>query len=54
MSVTFRDLNLNTPLYNAIEDLGLVTPTPIQEESFNVIGSGSASSYTSASSIVQC
>ncbi len=38
--MTFRDLNLNTPLYNAIEDLGLVTPTPIQEESFNVIGSG--------------
>ena len=38
--VTFQDLNLNTPLYNAIEDLGLQTPTPIQAESFNVIASG--------------
>jgi len=38
--VTFRDLNLNTPLYNALDDLGLTTPTPIQEQSFNVISSG--------------
>lgn len=38
--MTFRDLNLNTPLYNALDDLGLTTPTPIQEQSFNVISSG--------------
>ena len=38
--MTFQDLNLNTPLYKALDDLGLETPTPIQEESFNVIGSG--------------
>ena len=36
----FKDLNLNTPLYNAIEDLGFTTPTPIQTESFNVIAAG--------------
>ncbi|WP_345006406.1 DEAD/DEAH box helicase [Snuella lapsa] len=38
--MTFQDLNLNTPLYNALEDLGFSTPTPIQEQAFNVIGSG--------------
>jgi len=38
--VSFQNLNLNTPLYNAIDELGLITPTPIQEESFNIIGSG--------------
>ncbi len=38
--MTFRDLNLNTPLYNALDDLGLTNPTPIQEQSFNVISSG--------------
>ena len=38
--MTFRDLNLNTPLYNAIDDLGFETPTPIQSESFNVVASG--------------
>ena len=38
--MTFRDLNLNTPLHNAIDDLGFETPTPIQEESFNVVASG--------------
>lgn len=38
--MTFNDLNLNTPLNNAIEDLGFTTPTPIQAESFNVIASG--------------
>ena len=36
----FQDLNLNTPLYNALDDLGFTTPTPIQEEAFNVISSG--------------
>ncbi|BAO77654.1 putative ATP-dependent RNA helicase [Winogradskyella sp. PG-2] len=38
--MTFNDLNLNTPLYNALDDLGFTTPTPIQEESFNVVASG--------------
>jgi ATP-dependent RNA helicase RhlE len=38
--VTFQDLNLNTPLYNALEDLGFTTPTPIQAEAFNVVSSG--------------
>lgn len=38
--MTFRDLNLNTPLYNAIDDLGFTTPTPIQAEAFNVVASG--------------
>jgi len=36
----FNDFKLTTPLRNAIEDLGLVTPTPIQEQSFNVVSSG--------------
>lgn len=38
--VSFQDLNLNTPLYNALEDLGFTQPTPIQEQAFNVIASG--------------
>lgn len=38
--MTFQDLNLNTPLYNAIDDLGFVAPTPIQAEAFNVVSSG--------------
>ncbi|WP_282135638.1 DEAD/DEAH box helicase [Seonamhaeicola maritimus] len=38
--MTFRDLNLNTPLFNALDDLGFETPTPIQEQSFNVVCSG--------------
>ena len=38
--ITFQDLNLNTPLYNALDDLGFVTPTPIQEQAFNVVASG--------------
>ncbi len=36
----FRDLNLNTPLYNALDDLGFTTPTPIQAEAFSVVSSG--------------
>ncbi len=36
----FEELNLTTPLRNAIADLGFEKPTPIQEQSFNVIGSG--------------
>jgi ATP-dependent RNA helicase RhlE len=38
--VSFQDLNLNTPLYNALDDLGFTTPTPIQAEAFNVVSSG--------------
>lgn len=38
--MNFRDLNLNTPLYNALDDLGFTTPTPIQAESYNVVASG--------------
>jgi ATP-dependent RNA helicase RhlE len=37
---TFDALNLNTPLQNAIDDLGLQKPTPIQLEAFPVIMSG--------------
>jgi ATP-dependent RNA helicase RhlE len=38
--VLFQDLNLNTPLNNAIEDLGFKNPTPIQAEAFNIVASG--------------
>ena len=38
--MSFQDLNLNTPLYNALDDLGFTQPTPIQEQAFNVIASG--------------
>jgi ATP-dependent RNA helicase RhlE len=38
--MTFADLNLNTPLLNALSDLGFSTPTPIQERAFSVIMSG--------------
>ncbi|MFI0431152.1 DEAD/DEAH box helicase [Mariniflexile sp. HMF6888] len=38
--MTFEDLNLNTPIYNALTDLGFTTPTPIQAEAFNVVCSG--------------
>ncbi|WP_104733945.1 DEAD/DEAH box helicase [Hanstruepera ponticola] len=37
---TFQDLKLNTPLYNALDDLGFVQPTPIQEQAFNIVASG--------------
>ncbi|WP_163516438.1 DEAD/DEAH box helicase [Gelidibacter japonicus] len=38
--MSFKNLNLNTPLYNALDDLGFTTPTPIQEQAFNVVASG--------------
>lgn len=38
--MTFKELNLNKPLRNAIEDLGFENPTPIQQKSFNIISSG--------------
>ena len=40
-NTSFTELNLNTQLRNAIDDLGFEKPTPIQEQSFNIIGSGS-------------
>jgi ATP-dependent RNA helicase RhlE len=38
--VTFKDLNLHKPLLRALDELGFVTPTPIQAEAFSVIMSG--------------
>ena len=38
--MTFSELNLNTPLLNALNDLGYTTPTPIQEKVFSVMMSG--------------
>lgn len=38
--MSFQDLNLNTPLLNALEDLQIATPTPIQEQAFSTIMSG--------------
>ena len=37
---TFNDLDLSNPLRNAIEDLGFINPTPIQEEAFPIVRSG--------------
>lgn len=38
--MTFDDLNLNTPLRNALNDLGYTTPTPIQHRVFSTVMSG--------------
>jgi ATP-dependent RNA helicase RhlE len=38
--LTFHDLNINNQLFNALDDLGFITPTPIQEQAFNVVSSG--------------
>lgn len=40
MNMTFDQLNLNTPLLNALSDMGYVYPTPIQRKAFSVIMSG--------------
>jgi ATP-dependent RNA helicase RhlE len=40
MLMTFADLNLNTPLLNALNDLGYTTPTTIQRNVFSVVMSG--------------
>jgi ATP-dependent RNA helicase RhlE len=37
---SFSDLNLNTPLLNAINDLGFEHPTPIQERAFSAMMAG--------------
>ena len=36
----FEQLNLDKPLLNALNDLGYVQPTPIQEKAFSLIMSG--------------
>lgn len=38
--VSFEEINLNTPLWNAIEDLGFIQATPIQVQAFPAIMSG--------------
>ena len=37
---TFEQFNLPKSVQKAIDDLGFVTPTPIQEKTFSVIMSG--------------
>ena len=39
--MTFADLNLNTPLLNALDELGYKTPTTIQHKVFSIAMSGS-------------
>ncbi|MCF6349924.1 MAG: DEAD/DEAH box helicase [Flavobacteriaceae bacterium] len=38
--LTFEDLNISKQQLNALNDLGFIKPTPIQEQSFSVILSG--------------
>ncbi|MBC6992803.1 DEAD/DEAH box helicase [Neolewinella lacunae] len=38
--MTFEDLNLNKPLLSALDDLGITTPTAIQEKAFGPIMAG--------------
>lgn len=38
--MTFEELNLNTPLLNALNDLGYTTPTTIQKKAYSVVMSG--------------
>ena len=38
--MTFQELNLNTPLLNALIDMGFVSPTPIQEKVYPAVMSG--------------
>ena len=38
--MTFTDLNISTPLLNALADLGLTQPTTIQEKAYPVVMSG--------------
>ena len=45
--MTFNDLNLNSPLLKALDELGFTTPTTIQHKVFPVVMSGrDAVSYT--------
>jgi ATP-dependent RNA helicase RhlE len=36
----FSDLNLSTPILNALNDLGYSQPTPIQERAFSAMMAG--------------
>ncbi|MBT8375968.1 MAG: DEAD/DEAH box helicase, partial [Bacteroidia bacterium] len=38
--MTFQELNLKTPIYNALDDLGFKHPTPVQSQSFGPVASG--------------
>ena len=38
--MTFEDLNLNTPLLTALNELGYKNPTPIQQRVFSIVMSG--------------
>jgi len=38
--MTFNELKLNTPLLNALSDIGYEYPTPIQKKAFSVVLSG--------------
>jgi ATP-dependent RNA helicase RhlE len=38
--MTFQDFNITNPLLNALDDMGIQTPTPIQVKTYNVILSG--------------
>lgn len=38
--MTFKDFNLSRSLQNAVDDMGISTPTPIQTKSFSVVMSG--------------
>ena len=38
--IEFKDLNISNQLLNALDDLGLKHPTPIQEQSYSVLLSG--------------
>jgi ATP-dependent RNA helicase RhlE len=40
LRMTFKDLNLNNPLWNALDDMGVEIPTTIQAASFSTIMSG--------------
>ena len=38
--MTFQEINLNTPLLNALNDLGFENPTPVQEKVYPLVMSG--------------
>jgi ATP-dependent RNA helicase RhlE len=40
IAMTFSELNLSNQLLNALEDLGLTSPTPIQEQVFSTVMAG--------------
>ncbi len=40
MSITFQDMGLSQPVYDAISDLGYINPTPIQQQAIPVLLKG--------------